>query len=584
MKKISASYIWPFLKPYQRQLLIGPLFKWVEAMLELLLPTMMSLLIDNGVRQQDFSYVLRVGGWMLLTAVVGVLSALVCQYSASVASQGFGTGLRNALFARLNRMSLPAVERWGASSLTNRLTNDVNTMQQGVAMLIRLVVRAPFLCIGGFVMAASIDAQLALVVLAGIVLFTLCITIIMRRSVPLYRLVQERLDVLSRILRENLSGVRVIRAFARSKHERQRFGKQNSAYRTAAERVGRIAAALNPLTLLILNLATVAVLGLGGVSIDSGRMSPGQIIAFINYLVLILQALLVVATLVQLYTRVFASLARVNEMMQAEPESSGQGRGAAAQPGELRFEGVSFAYGKHADNALEGIDFTLPPGGTLGIIGGTGSGKSTLVQLIARLYDVTEGSIVWQGQDIRQWNIEQLRGQIGMALQKPLLFSGTVAENIRWGKQDASQKELQQAAKAAQAADFIENMPDGYQSHVERGGANLSGGQKQRLSIARALVRKPRLLILDDSASALDYQTEARLRAALKEYQRAHGMSVITISQRIASVRHAERILLLEEGKCVGYGDHDTLRQENAIYQELCALQAIAPEEDHHEA
>ena len=568
----------PFLKPYRKQLIVGPLFKLLEAVLELLLPTLMSLLIDQGVRNHDQSYILNMGGQMLLTAVVGIASALICQYSASIASQGFGTRLRNELFNRINHLDVARVERIGTSSLTNRITNDVNTLQQGVAMLIRLVIRAPFLCIGGFVMAVLLHAKLAMIVLAGIFLFLVVMIFIMRWSVPRYKGVQARLDTLSRILRENLSGVRVIRAFSRVDHERQRFREENSQYRQAAERVGRVAAALNPTTLLILNTGIVAVLWFGGVVTDRGEMSPGQIIAFTTYLTYILQALLVVATLVQLYTRAFASLGRVNEILDMPTEETVNlpaKHQKAMEKKTLRFERVSFAYEGAGEDALSDIDFTLNSGETLGIIGGTGSGKTTLVQLIPRFFDATKGSISWGGRDIREWDVAALRQSIGMAMQKPLLFQGSVESNIRWGKPDATDEEIREAARAAQAAEFIEAMRYGYCSVIDRGGANLSGGQRQRLNMARALVRKPELLILDDSSSALDYATDARLRTALRQYQGQFGMSVIVVSQRISSIRNADCILLLDEGRCIGMGDHETLLRENAVYQELCEIQSI---------
>lgn len=573
--------LFPFLKPYRLQLIIGPFFKLVEAILELLLPTMMAWMIRNGVRQQNPQYIWHMGGLMLLTAVVGVASALVCQYSASIASQGFGTKLRNALFSHINRLSIADQEKIGDSSLSNRIGSDVNTLQQGVAMLIRLVVRAPFLCIGGFIMAAFLNLKLSLILLAGIILFVLCIVLIMKKSVPLYTFVQKHLDRLILILRENLSGVRVIRAFAKTDHERNRFHKENREYRDASEEVGRIAALLNPLTLLILNVAIVAVLWCSGILTNNGQMAPEDIIAFINYLTLILQALLVVAMLVQLFIRVFASLGRVNEVLALQEEEQNPAQLPALVNEDqdaplLCFSNVSFRYTEGAENALTNINFQLEQGKTLGIIGGTGSGKSTLAQLIPHFFDATEGSLAFSGRDVQQWPVEELRSQIGMALQKPLLFRGSVAENIRWGKQDATDDELLHAAQAAQADEFISAMAGGYNAHIERGGANLSGGQKQRLSIARALVRKPRLLILDDSASALDFQTDARLRSALVSYQKEYGMSVITISQRVASLRFADQILLLNGGNCVAQGTHEQLYESSEEYRQLCSIQGVS--------
>lgn len=584
--------MYPFLKPYRKQLFVGPFFKFVEAVLELMLPTMMSHMVDQGVLIRDTAYIWRMGVAMLVCICVGLGSALICQYSASIASQGFGTLLRNALFRRINHLPMGATEDLGAASLTNRITNDVNTLQQAVAMLIRLVVRAPFLCIGGLVIALISNARLSLIVLGAMLLFVLVIWLIMKYTVPLYAAVQGHLDKLSRILRENLSGVRVIRALGRSDHERKRYGSENQDYMHAAERVGRIAAVLNPLTLLILNAATVLVLWFGGGFVEAGGMSPGQIIAFINYLGLILQALIVVSTLVSLFTRAAASKGRVEEILNSPEEDGGRAgeengvdEGAkesqkAAAPAKsgvplLRFERVSFAYGAAAEPAVSDADFVLKTGETLGILGGTGSGKSTLVQLVPRIFDPTGGHILWDSRPIGDWPLEELRGQVSMVLQRSLLFRGTVAENIRWGKQDATEEEIIEAAKAAQALDFIEAMAQGFGSRVERGGANLSGGQKQRLSIARALVRKPRLLILDDSSSALDYATDARLRAALSEYQKKYGMACIVVSQRVSSLRHAQEIMLLEEGRTIARGSHATLMKGSGEYRELCAMQGI---------
>ena len=569
LKKLVA-----FLKPYTRHCIWGPLFKLAEAVLELYLPLLMAQLIDRGAAHRDTGYTLRMGAAMLGIVAVGLLCALVCQYVASITSQGFGTDLRGAVFRRITTLSHAELDAFGTPSLINRVTSDVNQLQYAVAMLIRLVIRAPFLCIGGIVMAVAIDWKLALVIVVAIPLFVLVIVLVMRVTVPLHRAVQIRLDRLTRIVRENLSGVRVIRAFARTGEERRRFAQAADDHTATAIRVGRLSALLNPATQLIMNLAILAIVWFGGVRVEAGGMTTGEIIAFINYVNQILLALTVVANLVVTFTRAYASAGRVLEVLDAVPSVAAPSEAQRGQPDPaakaVEFRHVGFSYGG-GDRELDDISFAVPRGATVGIIGGTGSGKSTLMSLLLRFYDVSEGSVLVDGVDVRRWMPDDLRRKIGFVPQQVELFSGTVADNIRWGDALADDAAVREAARIAQAAEFIERMPEGYASPVERGGANLSGGQRQRLAIARALVRRPEILILDDASSALDYATDAALRRALRAS--AGGCTVFMISQRVSAVEQADLILVMDDGRLAGAGTHGELLERCEVYREICRSQ-----------
>lgn len=569
LKKLVA-----FLKPYTRHCIWGPLFKLAEAVLELYLPLLMAQLIDRGAAHRDTGYTLRMGAAMLGIVAVGLLCALVCQYVASITSQGFGTDLRGAVFRRITTLSHAELDAFGTPSLINRVTSDVNQLQYAVAMLIRLVIRAPFLCIGGIVMAVAIDWKLALVIVVAIPLFVLVIVLVMRVTVPLHRAVQTRLDRLTRIVRENLSGVRVIRAFARTGEERRRFAQAADDHTATAIRVGRLSALLNPATQLIMNLAILAIVWFGGVRVEAGGMTTGEIIAFINYVNQILLALTVVANLVVTFTRAYASAGRVLEVLDAVPSVAAPSEAQRGQPDPaakaVEFRHVGFSYGG-GDRELDDISFAVPRGATVGIIGGTGSGKSTLMSLLLRFYDVSEGSVLVDGVDVRRWMPDDLRRKIGLVPQQVELFSGTIADNIRWGDALADDAAVREAARIAQAAEFIERMPEGYASPVERSGANLSGGQRQRLAIARALVRRPEILILDDASSALDYATDAALRRALRAS--AGGCTVFMISQRVSAVEQADLILVMDDGRLAGAGTHGELLERCEVYREICRSQ-----------
>lgn len=563
-----------FLKQFKREVLIGPVFKLTEAVFELIVPLVMAQIIDVGIANGDRGYVLRMGGVMVLLGLVGLGCALICQYCAARASQGFGTVLRSEMFRHINTLSHGEIDQIGTPSLITRITNDVNQLQLAVAMLIRLVVRAPFLVIGATVMALLLDWKLACIFFVAAPLMALVLYLVMSRSIPFYRIIQKKLDRISLITRENLSGVRVIRAFSRQEKEKERFAQASEDQMTTSITVGRISALLNPLTSAIINLAIAAVIWFGGFRVDAGGMTQGEVIAFVNYLNQILLAMIVVANLVVIFTKAAASATRVDEVLELHPSIVNRvSRPAQEVEGspEIAFDAVSFAYPDAGAYSLSDISFTVARGQTLGIIGGTGCGKSTLVNLIPRFYEVSEGSIKVDGVDVRDYPMEQLRGKVGIVPQRAVLFSGTLRQNMQWRKQDATDEEIWQALETAQAASFVRKMPDGLDSVILQGGKNLSGGQKQRLTIARALVGEPEILILDDSASALDFATDAALRRAIAKFsaERGNRMTTIIVSQRANTVRYADQIVVLDDGKAAGIGTHEQLLESCQTYREI---------------
>ena len=563
-----------FLKQFKREVLIGPVFKLTEAVFELIVPLVMAQIIDVGIANGDRGYVLRMGGVMVLLGLVGLGCALICQYCAARASQGFGTVLRSEMFRHINTLSHGEIDQIGTPSLITRITNDVNQLQLAVAMLIRLVVRAPFLVIGATVMALLLDWKLACIFFVAAPLMALVLYLVMSRSIPFYRIIQKKLDRISLITRENLSGVRVIRAFSRQEKEKERFAQASEDQMSTSIAVGRISALLNPLTSAIINLAIAAVIWFGGFRVDAGGMTQGEVIAFVNYLNQILLAMIVVANLVVIFTKAAASATRVDEVLELHPSIVNRvSRPAQEIEGspEIAFDAVSFAYPDAGAYSLSDISFTVARGQTLGIIGGTGCGKSTLVNLIPRFYEVSQGSIKVDGVDVRDYPMEQLRGKVGIVPQRAVLFSGTLRQNMQWRKQDATDEEIWQALETAQAASFVRKMPDGLDSVILQGGKNLSGGQKQRLTIARALVGEPEILILDDSASALDFATDAALRRAIAKFsaERGNRMTTIIVSQRANTVRYADQIVVLDDGKAAGIGTHEQLLESCQIYREI---------------
>lgn len=563
-----------FLEQFKKEVLIGPVFKLTEAVFELIVPLVMAQIIDVGIANGDRGYVLRMGGVMVLLGLVGLGCALICQYCAARASQGFGTVLRSEMFRHINTLSHGEIDQIGTPSLITRITNDVNQLQLAVAMLIRLVVRAPFLVIGATVMALLLDWKLACIFFVAAPLMALVLYLVMSRSIPFYRIIQKKLDRISLITRENLSGVRVIRAFSRQEKEKERFAQASEDQMSTSIAVGRISALLNPLTSAIINLAIAAVIWFGGFRVDAGGMTQGEVIAFVNYLNQILLAMIVVANLVVIFTKAAASATRVDEVLELHPSIVNRvSRPAQEVEGspEIAFDAVSFAYPDAGAYSLSDISFTVTRGQTLGIIGGTGCGKSTLVNLIPRFYEVSQGSLKVDGVDVRDYPMEQLRGKVGIVPQRAVLFSGTLRQNMQWRKQDATDEEIWQALETAQAASFVRKMPDGLDSVILQGGKNLSGGQKQRLTIARALVGEPEILILDDSASALDFATDAALRQAIAKFSAGRGnrMTTIIVSQRANTVRYADQIVVLDDGKAAGIGTHEQLLESCQTYREI---------------
>ncbi len=563
-----------YLRSFRKEVILGPFFKLLEAVFELIVPLLMAAIIDKGIGGNDPAYIYRMGGMIVLLGMAGMACSFTCQYLAARASQGMGTLLRNDLFAHINSLSHAEIDLLGTPSLITRLTTDINQIQLAVAMLIRLVGRVPFLALGATVMAMSLDLRLSLVFWAAVPLVGGVLYLIMSRSVPFYKVIQKKLDHLALIARENLEGVRVIRAFSKQEAETGRFTAAGDDHTRTAVAVGKISAMLNPATYIILNFAVIAILWFGGFRVESGALSQGQIIAFVNYLSQILLALIVLAMLVVVFTRASASIARVNEVFDITSSiTESGGPMPAAVPGTPRveFKGLSFAYNQGGEYALKNLSVQISAGETVGIIGGTGAGKTTLVQLIPRFYDATEGSVLVDGVDVREFPPTLLRQRMGIIPQRAALFSGTVAQNLRWRCPDATQGQLEAAARIAQADEFIQKLPEGYESRILQGGKNLSGGQRQRLTIARALVGGPDILILDDSASALDFATDAALRRALRQDTR--GMTVFIVSQRASSIKHADKIIVLDEGQVAGIGTHRQLFESCEVYRAICLSQ-----------
>ena len=567
----------PYLKKYRIYVILGPIFKLIEAVFELIVPIVTSLIIDKGVRQGDLTYVWHMGGVLIGLGAVGLGSALICQKFASIASLGFGTAVRNQMYEKINTFSHAEIDRFGTPSLITRITNDVNQLQQAVALLIRLVIRAPFLAIGAVIAAMLIDWKLGLILLVATPVIALILYMVMSRSVPFYKKAQKKLDRISLVSREGLSGVRVIRAFSKQEEEQQRFEQAASEQTETAIGVGKLTALLNPLTYAVMNLAVVAILWFGGYRVDSGGVSQGNVIALVNYMTQTLLALIVVANLVVTFTKAAASASRVNEILDTQPAVTEQTTQKIevktdGKTPKILFDHVSFAYDMQAhQSALYDLSAAIYEGETVGIIGGTGSGKSTVAALIPRFYDPTRGTIYMDGIDIKQYSFEQLREQIGVVPQRAVLFTGAIESNLKWGNEHATKEQMEQALRIAQAEEFVSRLPKGLQTEVSQGGANFSGGQRQRLTIARALVGQPKILILDDSASALDYATDAKLRMAIaKETQ---NMTVIIVSQRANSIRNADKIIVLDQGHVMGIGTHRELLNTCPIYKEICLSQ-----------
>lgn len=570
-----------YLKQYQKESIIAPLFKMLEASFELLVPLVVASMIDMGIRSQDSAHILKMGGLLVLLAVIGIACSLTAQYFAAKVAIGAGTALRNDLFAHIHKLSYAEIDTIGTATLITRMTGDINTVQNGVNMVLRLFLRSPFVVFGAMVMAFTVDIKGAMVFVCAIPLLSIVVFGILLISMPLYKKVQKQLDQVTLSTRENLLGVRVIRAFNRQDSETKRFQEENSLLVKSQVFVGKIAALLNPVTYVIINLAIVVLIWTGARQADAGILSQGKVVALVNYMSQILVELIKLANLMILISKAMASMKRVDGIFEIEPgikepeQTEKQESCRKPQKGEtvpkVRFSHVTFTYEGAKEPSLTDISFTAMAGETIGIIGGTGSGKSTLVNLIPRFYDVTGGKVEIDGTDVRKGRLDNIRNQIGVVPQKAVLFKGTLRENMRWGKKNAADEEIWQALQTAQARDFVEEKGSGLDLEIHQGGRNLSGGQRQRLTIARALVRRPDILIMDDSASALDFATDARLRQAIKED--TEDMTVFLVSQRAATIKNADRILVLDDGHLAGIGTHKELFLSCQVYREICLSQ-----------
>ena len=565
--------LFSYMRPYRLAALAAPLLMLLEVAADLIQPKMMARIVDIGIANRDLAYVYRTGAGMIGIALIGLIGGTGATILSCTVAANYGKDLRGGLFEKVQSFSFAELDRFKTASLITRLTNDVTQIQHIVMLSLRMLVRAPLLAIGGIIMALSINAGLASVLLISLPLLSVALALIMARSFPMFSVVQKRIDKLNSVMRENLTGARVVKAFVRSDYEKARFAKANEGLSGASLRAIRTVNLTTPAMMTALNISLVAVLWFGGVKVNVGSMSLGEVMAFVNYITQILMALQMVAFLTVNISRAKASSDRLAEVLSAEASIySPKAPVGAPSKGMVEFKDVSFNYeGASGDPVLKSVDVTAFPGQTLAILGATGSGKSTLVNLIPRFFDPTAGRVLVDGTDVRDMDLKALRDSVGMVLQDPVLFTGTIRDNIRWGKADATDEEVIEAARVAQAHDFIASFPEGYDTMVGQKGVNLSGGQKQRLAIARALVRKPRILVLDDSTSAIDMGTEERLQAALKEYMK--GRTTIVIAQRISSVMDADDIIVLEDGQVVAEGTHHRLMEDSEVYRDIVRSQ-----------
>ena len=568
-----------YLKRHPLATLFAPLFKMLEASFELFVPLVVAKMIDIGIYQKNAGYLWRMGALLVLLGIIGFGFAITAQYFAAKSAVSTGRDLRNDLFAHINTLSFKEIDTLGTSTLINRMTNDVNQVQNGINMFLRLFLRSPFVVFGAMVIAFTVDAKAAIPFVIVIPALAVVVFAILLITMPLYKNVQKQLDDVLLSTRENLLGIRVVRAFNRQESEMESFGKKSSQLFFRQIHVGKISALLNPVTYVIINLGIIAILWSGGNQVYLGRLTQGQVIALINYMSQIMVELIKLANLIILLSKAIASLNRVNNIFDMQPSIKEEGAflasktpiGSIAGTAAVEFKNVSFSYNETAKEVLSNITFKAMPGQTIGIIGGTGSGKSSLVNLIPRFYDVQNGSVEVDGGNVKTLNPVSIRKHIGMVPQKAQLFKGTLRENMRWGRKNATDEEIYQALEIAQAKEFVDSKEQGLDLMIEQNGSNLSGGQKQRLTIARALVKNPDILILDDSASALDFATDARLRKAIKK--QIQNRTVFLVSQRVSTIRNADQILVLDDGTLAGIGTHEELLRENEVYQEICASQ-----------
>lgn len=570
-----------YLKDYKKETVCAPLFKMLEATFELFVPLVMAAIIDTGIKGGEVSYVLRMGLLLIALGLIGLVCSITAQYFAAKAAVGFSTGLKHALFGHIQSLSFTEIDTLGTSTMITRMTSDVNQVQNGVNMVLRLFLRSPFIVFGAMVMAFTIDVKAALIFVVTIPLLSVVVFGIMMITMPMYKKVQAGLDSVLGVTRENLTGARVIRAFNKEEEEIEQFGKKNAFLADLQLFVGKISALTNPVTYIIINVATIVLLYTGAIRVNEGTITQGQVVALVNYMSQILIELVKLANLIITITKALACANRIENIFEihssmtweqaadvteaiASRKDAEQTTGASYV---VDFDHVHLAYAGAGAESLSDIDFKVRKGETIGIIGGTGSGKSSLVNMIPRFYDATQGAVRIDGKDVRKYSMEELRQKVGVVLQKAVLFSGTIRENLLWGKEDAAEEELWQALTTAQAKEFVEGKDGKLDAPVAQAGRNLSGGQKQRLTIARALVGKPEILILDDSASALDYATDAALRKALRELP--GEMTVFIVSQRASSIQHADQIIVLDDGMMVGCGTHEALLQSCEVYQEI---------------
>jgi len=567
-----------FLKPYSIPVACVLALVLFQSLFELYLPTLMKDIVDKGIVNGDINYIISVGVIMLLVTAGGAACAVLASYLSAKTASGFGKILRSEIFSHVEGFSLHEFDRIGTPSLITRTTNDVTQVQMVTLMMMRIFISAPIMCVGGIIMAVSMDLSLSLVLFIAVPLLAVTIAVIAGKAMPLFKAMQAKIDKINLILRENLSGIRVIRAFNRTDYERNRFNGANLDLTSTAIKVNRMMATLMPLMMLVMNLTTIAIIWFGGIRIDSGHMQVGALMAFLQYAMQIMFSLLMASMLFVMVPRASASAERINEVLDIIPsiKDAAQVKNSGNKGGLVEFRNVTFSYPGAEKPAVSDISFSAKPGEITAIVGGTGSGKSALINLLPRFYDIDSGSILVDGVDIREMSQESLRAKIGLVPQKAVLFTGTIADNIRYGKKDATLEEVRRAADTAQATEFISVMKDGFDSVIAQGGTNVSGGQKQRLSIARALVRKPEIYIFDDSFSALDFKTDARLRRALKE--ETAGSTVFIVSQRVSTVMGADRIIVLDEGRMAGMGSHKKLLETCGVYREIVSSQ-LAEEE-----
>ena len=597
--------LFSYMKDYKLESILGPLFKMLEASFELFVPLVVARMVDVGIRGRDSGYILKMGGVLVLLALIGLACSLTAQYFAAKAATGAATSLRNDLFSHIGRLSYTEIDTVGTSTLITRMTSDINQVQSGINMTLRLLLRSPFVGFGAMVMAFTVDVRSAFVFVVTIPVLCVVVFGIMAVSMPLYKSVQRQLDKVLLTTRENLLGVRVIRAFNRQKSETEKFDRENGNLVRMQVFVGKISALLNPVTYVIINIAVVAVIWVGAEQADSGIITQGKVIALVNYMSQILVELIKMANLIIIISKAVACMNRVDSIFKVESSIEDKGRSGSRKPGsqnsgsqnsgpqnsgpqnpglripKVEFKDMEFVYAGAKEPALKDISFCAMAGQTIGVIGGTGSGKSTLVNLIPRFYDAASGQVLVDGTDVKEYSLDELRDKTGVVPQKSVLFKGTLRDNMRWGKQDASDEEIYRALDTAQAREFVDSKGEGLDLYIDQGGHNLSGGQRQRLTIARALVRRPEVLIMDDSASALDFATDARLRKAIRE--NTGDMTVFVVSQRATTIKSAVTILVLDEGRLAGMGTHKELLKDCQVYREICLSQLSKEEVERDE-